>query len=641
MITGYVHGQTLKLSAPIIASDTVDYLEAQFLFRQRDWDGLSVIKAVFVHDETAHTIPLTDGRIRHEDHLNLAAGTWSVHLVGSAYVDGTLVQRITTAPDHLTVVPCGAVDGDPLPEMPATDAERLEARMEAAETALKERTDDKYVSSYRIISSVDGNTHTLYLIFTDKSELKIPLPQMGIDIDRVVKFGTEDPTENTYGETKQLYINTATGAAWVCENGQSWPVRWIPISGGGTVKSVNGVEPDENGNVQIPTGSDAAVLYTPQGLSEEQQMQARANMGLYATEQKPLKLAEIIYIYGQELADVTINNLNLPNSVQIEFERIYTGGSEIYAAGQEYYYDYGSDVTTYYYGNKSLVGRNTIGAHTEGTEDNGKPFLLCSANGKWQLIWDDSYLSEPDNGNMYNVYLYDATKTETVVHTVPDEYIPNTIARKSDLPESGGSGGTDISLSMTGAAVGQIAKITAVNENGAPTAWEPVDLPEGGEKWELIHSFTVPTAEQLASDNTGITWFADDSDNVYGFEITQKKDGTPFTCSKMYMYVLQGNTHSVTKSATIYANGKKVGAWANAQIPLLNRTGRIKVERYGNRYELSYAGLSANVSANNWYAAPTNTMEVNTDNITSFKMMFAADSPFPEGYVCTLWGVEA
>ena len=133
MITGYVHGQSLRLSAPTVASSTVDYLEAQFIFRQRDWDGLSVIKAVFEQGEEAHAIPLTDGYIRQEDHLNLSAGVWSVHLVGSAYADGVLVQRITTVPDHLTVVPCGAVDGDVLPAIPATDAERLEARQDELE----------------------------------------------------------------------------------------------------------------------------------------------------------------------------------------------------------------------------------------------------------------------------------------------------------------------------------------------------------------------------------------------------------------------------------------------------------------------------------------------------------------------------
>lgn len=38
----------------------------------------------------------------------------------------------------------------------------------------------------------------------------------------------------------------------------------------------------------------------------------------------------------------------------------------------------------------------------------------------------------------------------------------------------------DLSLGITGATVGQIAKITAMDETGKPTKWEPVDIPSGG-----------------------------------------------------------------------------------------------------------------------------------------------------------------
>ena len=46
--------------------------------------------------------------------------------------------------------------------------------------------------------------------------------------------------------------------------------------------------------------------------------------------------------------------------------------------------------------------------------------------------------------------------------------------------EQGPAGVADISLSVTGATVGQIAKITAVDGSGKPTAWEAVDMPSGG-----------------------------------------------------------------------------------------------------------------------------------------------------------------
>ena len=43
----------------------------------------------------------------------------------------------------------------------------------------------------------------------------------------------------------------------------------------------------------------------------------------------------------------------------------------------------------------------------------------------------------------------------------------------------GPKGDTGAGMGITGATVGQIAKITAVDENGVPTAWEPVDMPSG------------------------------------------------------------------------------------------------------------------------------------------------------------------
>lgn len=57
---------------------------------------------------------------------------------------------------------------------------------------------------------------------------------------------------------------------------------------------------------------------------------------------------------------------------------------------------------------------------------------------------------------------------------------------------------------ITGATVGQIAKITAVDSAGKPTAWSPVDMPSGGggEKWEKIAEIELraDTAEYVLAD---------------------------------------------------------------------------------------------------------------------------------------------
>lgn len=54
-------------------------------------------------------------------------------------------------------------------------------------------------------------------------------------------------------------------------------------------------------------------------------------------------------------------------------------------------------------------------------------------------------------------------------------------------------GGTDLSLDITGAAVGQIAKISAVDENGKPTAWETIDGYTGQVTADKLQSPDHPT----------------------------------------------------------------------------------------------------------------------------------------------------
>ena len=51
----------------------------------------------------------------------------------------------------------------------------------------------------------------------------------------------------------------------------------------------------------------------------------------------------------------------------------------------------------------------------------------------------------------------------------------------------GEKGDTGAGMDITGAAVGQIAKITAVDESGKPIAWEAVDMPSGGGGVTTLH----------------------------------------------------------------------------------------------------------------------------------------------------------
>ena len=105
---------------------------------------------------------------------------------------------------------------------------------------------------------------------------------------------------------------------------------------------------------------------------------------------------------------------------------------------------------------------------------NGEPYLLTSLSAQAA------------------VFTRVAGTTVTTI-TVSSDY--TAALTTTELQPAGSSGGTDLSLGVTGAAVGQIAKITAVDADGKPTAWSPVDMPSGAEKtWTKIIDVTVTEA---------------------------------------------------------------------------------------------------------------------------------------------------
>ena len=85
-----------------------------------------------------------------------------------------------------------------------------------------------------------------------------------------------------------------------------------------------------------------------------------------------------------------------------------------------------------------------------------------------------------------------------------DDYVL-TEADKQEIAEQAAdmvevpAGGGGIDLGVTGATVGQTVKITAVDDNGVPTAWEAVDFPSGGGELEFIGAFSVEAGVSLVS----------------------------------------------------------------------------------------------------------------------------------------------
>lgn len=119
------------------------------------------------------------------------------------------------------------------------------------------------------------------------------------------------------------------------------------------------------------------------------------------------------------------------------------------------------------------------------------------------------------------------------------------IQQANNLPDAGG--GTDLALGITGATVGQIAKITAVDSTGKPTAWTPVDMQSGGDSWELITEITL-----------------DDAVNI--ITINQDADGRAFALKRVMIdCVIQLNAADPFTFIKTRINGNTVGGNAKPQ----------------------------------------------------------------------------
>lgn len=76
-------------------------------------------------------------------------------------------------------------------------------------------------------------------------------------------------------------------------------------------------------------------------------------------------------------------------------------------------------------------------------------------------------------------------------------------------------------MDITGATVGQIAKIAAVDASGVPTAWSPADMPSGGgSNWEKVYDGSNTIAEEISVFEVDLT----KSDPMKEFQLWLKLD---------------------------------------------------------------------------------------------------------------------
>lgn len=104
--------------------------------------------------------------------------------------------------------------------------------------------------------------------------------------------------------------------------------------------------------------------------------------------------------------------------------------------------------------------------------------------------------AKADSKPTYTANDVGAVPTDSVTTAVnaesTNENVPTAKAVYDALQDIGIPSGTDISLNVTGATVGQTIKVKAVDADGKPTAWEAVDMAAGDtEVWEKVCQVTT------------------------------------------------------------------------------------------------------------------------------------------------------
>lgn len=312
--------------------------------------------------------------------------------------------------------------------------------------------------------------------------------EKGADGAPGVYYGTTPPT----GDTHPVWIDPDGGpddggllpAVTAADNGKvlrvvssAWSAEDIPT--GGTDMGITGATVGQIAKIAavdasgVPTawspadmpsgGSPDAVLYTAQDLTDTQKKQARDNVDAAASD---FVINATLSSGGQCTLDKTFAQIREAvtawNNPVVHFADPGTSGTVFMPLTLDFGSGFVFRVTFSIDDNyQSQIAQYTISALQDGR------VIFGTAVG----------LSLDSDGNLQQVTMANA----------PTEAMQ--IATKKYVDDHA-DGGKD--MGITGAAVGQIAKITAVDASGTPTAWAPVDLPGGGgDEWVKVAETTL------------------------------------------------------------------------------------------------------------------------------------------------------
>lgn len=244
MIDFYVTGQSIRYASPVIAANSLDFLQARFHFSGDTWNGYSKW-AHFRQGETVFDLNLVDDEIKKEMHLNLSLGSWEVYLTG---VMGE--SRLTTVPVIIQVRESGLID-EPLHQIPLTVAEQLDSK---ASLALEKAND---ILETIESGDLDGKGFQILGYFSSLDELagEVTEPERG----DAYGIGTQAPYD--------IYVYDGVGQQWVNNGSIQGPAgsrggdgaTFIPnVDDYGNLSWINdaGLENPETVNIRGPKGDE-------------------------------------------------------------------------------------------------------------------------------------------------------------------------------------------------------------------------------------------------------------------------------------------------------------------------------------------------------------------------------------------------
>lgn len=120
----------------------------------------------------------------------------------------------------------------------------------------------------------------------------------------------------------------------------------------------------------------------------------------------------------------------------------------------------------------SVVTSDAVAREDYGVITGDGQIILAAQQGTYVSTMGGFSISIPETG-VYFVYMssagattYTTSLSHIIVHPFDDKYIPDTIARKDEVP--------DFSLGVSAAAVKNLMQVTAIDGEGRPTAWNTV-----------------------------------------------------------------------------------------------------------------------------------------------------------------------